>query len=128
MTPNRVRPDLVGLSVDHWYEEEEKKKPGWKATVEATGRLLAAAERLKIAREKAKITQAEIAKRCGTTQSSIARMESLETIPGLELLAKYAAALGLSLTIELAPAGKKSARRAGIEDLKRKKARSGNPA
>ncbi|HHW40442.1 MAG TPA: helix-turn-helix transcriptional regulator [Syntrophomonadaceae bacterium] len=50
-------------------------------------------------RSEAGLSQAELAKRVGTTQSAIARMESGKVIPRLESLAKIAAACGKKLEI-----------------------------
>ena len=55
------------------------------------------------ARIKGEITQAEIAKRAGTTQSAIARLESGRTEPTLEFMQRVARALGKEFKIELVP-------------------------
>lgn len=49
------------------------------------------------ARIKHKITQADIAKKVGTKQSSIARLESGNINPSLEFLQKVAQVMGLSV-------------------------------
>ncbi|MGD0153034.1 MAG: helix-turn-helix transcriptional regulator [Thermacetogeniaceae bacterium] len=51
-------------------------------------------------RNKAGLSQAELARKIGTTQSAIARMESGKVVPHLESLAKIARACGKSLEIE----------------------------
>ncbi len=55
------------------------------------------------ARATAGLTQAEIAKRIGTTQSAIARLESGigKRIPSLTTLRKYAQALGCRIELRL---------------------------
>jgi ribosome-binding protein aMBF1 (putative translation factor) len=50
-------------------------------------------------RTRAKLTQTELARRMGTTQSSIARIESGGSLPTLEMLARLAHATGASLRI-----------------------------
>ncbi|MGV8937218.1 MAG: helix-turn-helix domain-containing protein [Allorhizobium sp.] len=55
------------------------------------------------ARTDANLTQADIAKRIGTTQSAIARLESGNISPSLSTLSRYAAATGRKLQIQLAP-------------------------
>ena len=59
------------------------------------------------ARAAAGITQEEIAKRIGTTQSAVARLESGEGkhSPSLATLKKYAQALGCRLELRLVNAG-----------------------
>lgn len=53
------------------------------------------------ARAAAGLTQAEVAKRMGTTQSVIARLESGKGSPSLATLRKYARALGCRLNFSL---------------------------
>ena len=50
-------------------------------------------------RSEAGLSQEELAKRIGTTQSAIARMESGKVVPRLESLAKIASACGKKLEI-----------------------------
>ena len=50
-------------------------------------------------RTRAGLTQTELARRMGTTQSSIARIESGGSLPTLEMLARLARATGASLRI-----------------------------
>ena len=50
-------------------------------------------------RSRAGLTQTELARRMGTTQSSIARIESGGSLPTLDMLARLAHATGTSLRI-----------------------------
>jgi DNA-binding XRE family transcriptional regulator len=50
-------------------------------------------------RSEAGLSQEELAKKVGTTQSAIARMESGKVVPRLESLAKIASACGKKLEI-----------------------------
>ena len=59
------------------------------------------AERVRQAREDLGITQAELAKRIGSTQPAVARLEGGGTIPSLTTLRRIAAALDLELVVEL---------------------------
>ena len=61
----------------------------------------ALAERLRAARERSGMTQAELASRIGSTQPAIARLEAGGVTPSLETLRRIAAALGLELVVEL---------------------------
>ncbi len=56
------------------------------------------------ARAAAKLTQAELAQRLGTTQSAIARLEGGRTSPSVSTLKRYAEATGARLQIGLVPA------------------------
>jgi transcriptional regulator with XRE-family HTH domain len=55
------------------------------------------------ARKAAGLTQAEIARRIGTTQSAVARLESISAkhFPSLATLHKYATAVGCRVEIKL---------------------------
>jgi transcriptional regulator with XRE-family HTH domain len=49
------------------------------------------------------ISQAELARRCGTTQSAIARLEGGGRPPRIDTLLRIADALGSDLVVELRP-------------------------
>ncbi len=76
--------------------------PELAAMVEEERENLAIAEKLRAARAKAGLTQAELGRRIGTTQSAIARMESgnYERVT-LNTLRKVRSALGTGLGIEI---------------------------
>ncbi len=76
--------------------------PELAAMVEEERERLAIADRLRSAREKAGLTQEELGRRIGTTQSAIARMESgrYERLT-LNTLLKVRSALGRGLGIEI---------------------------
>ncbi|MCE2481924.1 MAG: helix-turn-helix transcriptional regulator [Alphaproteobacteria bacterium] len=56
------------------------------------------------ARTAAKLTQAELARRLGTTQSAVARLEGGRVSPSFATLRRYAEATGTRLTVGLVPA------------------------
>lgn len=56
------------------------------------------------ARRRAELTQGELARRLGTTQSAIARIERGRTEPSYERVVEAIRACGLELTPSLAPA------------------------
>ena len=60
-------------------------------------------EALVRARTTAKLTQAEVARRLGTTQSAIARLEAGQVSPSFATLRRYAEATGARLTVGLEP-------------------------
>ena len=65
------------------------------------------------ARTRAKLTQAQVARRMGTSQSAVARMESGRSLPSMSSLRKYAHATGSTVEIRLPkakPARKRRAR------------------
>ena len=71
----------------------------------ATARLaIDVGEKVREAREAAGLSQRELAVRMSTSQAAVARLEAGGTSATLTTLQKAAAALGLELTIDLAPA------------------------
>jgi DNA-binding XRE family transcriptional regulator len=86
----------VGESIAQYTRARAVRSPAFAAEIEQQ-RL---ARRIRQLRESKKLTQAELADRVGTTQSSIARIESGRSAPTLELLRKVADALGHQLTVE----------------------------
>ena len=57
------------------------------------------------ARHDAGLTQQDVATRMGTTQSVVARMENAHHLPSLDLVTRYAAAIGRRIDIHLVPSG-----------------------
>ncbi|MDR3375100.1 MAG: helix-turn-helix transcriptional regulator [Ancalomicrobiaceae bacterium] len=53
------------------------------------------------ARNASGLTQAEVARRMGTTQSAVARLESARHMPSLNFLTRYAAALGKKIEVRV---------------------------
>ena len=62
-------------------------------------------EKVREAREMVGLSQRELAARMSTSQAAVARLEAGGTSATLATLHKAAAALGLELSIDLAPAG-----------------------
>ena len=78
------------------------RNPEFRAEYEkadAEYRLIAAMVR---ARTKAKLSQAQLAERMGTTQSAVARLEGGGVSPSVATLQRYAGATGAKLKIEIA--------------------------
>ena len=61
-------------------------------------------------RTEAGLTQSELARRLGTTQAAISKIETGRTIPGLGLLDRIASALGRPIKLTLGEAPDRSAR------------------
>lgn len=78
------------------------RRPGAKAAYDALEPKYALINAMLDARNKKGMTQAEIARRAGTTQSAIARFESGHTNPTLEFASRLSRALGAKLEIRLA--------------------------
>jgi transcriptional regulator with XRE-family HTH domain len=79
------------------------KEPGFKEGYEALEEEFSVASLLIEARTRSHLTQAELAERMGTSQSTIARLESGKAKPTLSTLRKLAKATGTHLKITLEP-------------------------
>lgn len=83
------------------FKKRMLKNPAVKAEYDKLEAEFALANELIGARAKAKLSQAEVARRMGTSQSAVARMESGRKMPSTSSLQKYARAVGRELRIAL---------------------------
>ena len=75
--------------------------PDFRAEYARADEEYALVEALVRARMAANLTQAEVARRLGTTQSAIARLEGGRVSPSFATLRRYAEATGARLTVDL---------------------------
>ena len=87
----RLRDLKKRLMEDPGFREEYARADDEFALIEALVR----------ARTAAKLTQTELARRLGTTQSAVARLEGGRVSPSLATLRRYAEATGTRLTVGL---------------------------
>ena len=99
-TPRRV--SLAGA------REARIHRPEAAAAYDQAGLRYELAEAIRARREELGWSQRQLAERAGMTQPGVARFEAGGTTPTLPLLERLASALGLTLTISLAPAGRRS--------------------
>lgn len=85
------------------------RDPEFRAEFERQEPAFAAAFALAQARNRAGLTQKELATRLGTSQSQIARIESGRHVPSVRMIQRYASALGCTIRIELVPVGRRRA-------------------
>lgn len=97
---NKMREGAVEFNA--WMRDLDTRRPGVKVAYDALEPKYALICAMLDARNKKGMTQAEIAKRAGTTQSAIARFESGRTNPTLEFATRLSSALGARLEIRLA--------------------------
>lgn len=83
------------------FKKRMLKDPKVKAEYDALEEEFALASELIGARARSKLSQEEVAKRMGTSQSAVARMESGRTLPSTSSLVKYAKAVGHRVEIKL---------------------------
>jgi transcriptional regulator with XRE-family HTH domain len=89
------------------------KEPGFKEGYDALAPEFAVASLLIDARTRAKLSQAELAKKMGTSQSTIARLESGAAKPSLSTLERFAKATGMRMRVVFEPAKASTRRRSG---------------
>lgn len=77
--------------------------PEFRAEYEKADSEFRLVEELVRARTKANLSQAELARKIGTTQSAIARLEGGGVSPSIATLRRYAEATGSKLEINLLP-------------------------
>ncbi len=75
--------------------------PETRAEYEAQAPEFGLARELIAARDRAGLTQSELAERMHTTQSTIARLESGRTLPSMRTLARFAEATGSRAVVRL---------------------------
>lgn len=91
-------------SFDVWLRKQ-MKNPEFKKEFDSLEDEFKLARELISARAKAKLSQAEVARRMGTSQSAVARMESGRKLPSTASLVKYARAVGRKVEIRLSKTG-----------------------
>lgn len=80
------------------------KEPGFKQGYDALSSEFEVASVLIEARTQAKLSQAALAKKMGTSQSTIARLESGAAKPSLSTLERFAKATGMTMRVVFEPA------------------------
>ena len=86
----------IGQLKKKWQNDPEFRKvyDALKPEFEVARQLIAA-------RNRAGLSQAEVARRMGTTQSGVARLESGRRLPAMSSLRRYASAIGHRLEVRL---------------------------
>lgn len=103
--PNR------GSSLQDYLGELTRKNPAFTAYLERGRRRAALAMKIRGLREKAGLSQSQLAKKAGMHQPGIARIENGRSETSVETLDKVAAALGCSLVVDLEPRSRTDRRR-----------------
>ncbi|MBI3299435.1 MAG: helix-turn-helix transcriptional regulator [Elusimicrobia bacterium] len=83
-----------GSSVRDWFAEEEAKDPNFRASVEKAMARRRVAQQIYDARTKAGVSQPELARRLGTSQAAISRMEAGAQNMTIDIIESVARALG----------------------------------
>ncbi len=85
-------------------KKEFLSDPEVKAEYDCLGPQFELAEELIKARTRAKLSQAQVAKRMKTTQSVVAKLESGWSMPSTRSIERYAKAIGARIQYKLLPA------------------------
>jgi ribosome-binding protein aMBF1 (putative translation factor) len=85
-------------------KQEWMRDPAFKAHYDALAPEFEIAAELLKARARSGLSQAEVAKRMGTTQSVVARLESGQTLPTTKTLLRFAKATGSRVHLRLSAA------------------------
>jgi len=83
------------------YLKQELKDPEFKRLYDEYGKQLEISYQLLQLRKQQKLSQAQLAKKIGTTQSNVARMEAGRQNFTIDILQKVASALGKELKISI---------------------------
>ena len=78
-------------------------RPDTRTEYEAQADEFALARELIAARTRAGLTQAEVAQRMGTTQSTVARLEGGKAAPSLRSVQRYAQVVGARAVVHIEP-------------------------
>jgi DNA-binding XRE family transcriptional regulator len=87
------------------HKRRMAESAGYAAAYDSLEEEFALIDTLLRARKRARLTQAEVASRMGTTESAVSRLESGRARPSTRTLGKYAAATGHRVAIRLEPVG-----------------------
>ncbi|MEQ1715425.1 MAG: helix-turn-helix transcriptional regulator [Hyphomicrobium sp.] len=87
-----------------------RRNPEYRAAYDALEEEFALVASVIEARTRAKLTQEQLAKRMGTTQAVVARLESGRTMPSTRTLERFAKATGTRLRITFEPVKQGKAR------------------
>jgi phage-related protein/DNA-binding phage protein len=93
---------LMGIPISK-LKKRWMKEPGFKGGYDALEAEFTLASILIEARTRAKLSQQEVAKKMGTSQSTIARLESGAARPSLSTLERFAKATGMRVRLSLEP-------------------------
>lgn len=85
------------------HDKHMAESPAYRAAYDALEEEFALVNGMIQARARADLSQAEVAKRMGTTESAISRLESGRSKPSTRTLERYAKAVGHRLRITFEP-------------------------
>ncbi|SJZ45263.1 Helix-turn-helix [Pilibacter termitis] len=93
----------IKSSIDDYWEKRAEKSPEFRRLKAKSDLAFPLAVKIIALRDKAGLTQKELATLVGTSQSAIARLENGDTIPTVQTLNKIAKALHQKVRIDFVP-------------------------
>ena len=98
------------MSRQNWDEvrKDRSKSAGARAGYERARKSFELAEKVRALREAEGLSQSELARRIGSTQPAIARLEAGGVAPSIDTLQRIANALGLELVVGFQPSDRPS--------------------
>ncbi|HEY4487687.1 MAG TPA: helix-turn-helix transcriptional regulator [Candidatus Paceibacterota bacterium] len=96
----KTKTGIEYVRLEDWHREQ-MRDPAFRKAYDALEPKYALIHAILDARIKKGVTQAEIAKRAGTTQSAIARFESGVGNPTLDFMQRVSAAVGARLEVRI---------------------------
>lgn len=84
-------------TINEFWEELSEENENNKLTIESADKTIKIIKRIIKAREDLKISQRELAKRCGIKQPALARIESFKIIPKLNTIIKIASCVNITI-------------------------------
>ncbi len=95
---------IIPETISQHIEEEYKKSPAFRRSYDEEVLLLKIAYKIAQLRKQRHITQGELAKRMGTTQQTVSRLEdSKNTRVSVHTLTRLARALNARISIDIVP-------------------------
>lgn len=100
MKYRKTKNGIEYIALEHWHRAS-MREPGFRKAYKALQPKYDLIRAILDARIKHGVTQAELARRAGTTQSAIARFESGAGNPTLDFLSKVSEAVGARLEVRV---------------------------
>lgn len=93
----------IGTRLDDLIAEREARDPSFRDAGVSFGPAFAVANAVTLARIERAMTQAELARLLGTTNTAVSRLESGRHLPTLDTIQKLSDALDLSISLQVEP-------------------------
>ena len=86
------------ISLEEMFDKIKAEDENAKIVLDSADKTVEIIRKVVAARERAGLSQREVAKRCGIKQPALARIEALKVVPKLNTIIKIAKAVGVEVT------------------------------